>query len=945
MLAIRYAVLVAACLAINMGSSVVFAAEEASRRIEEVVVTAERRESTVSDTSISITAFGEDMIEDLGMQGADELVNFTPSTTRDAYDIRIRGVGRNFRALGGDPGVATYYNGVYSEDFGIASSESALYDVQRIEVLRGPQGTLYGRNSIGGALNYITNRPNFDEVDAEIRFQGGNLGTQEWYGMLSGPLIKDRLAYRFTGVRQDRDESQDGLDGSEDVNNVADQNLAIALEWRVTDNQNFYVRYNDRDLDNTFGQPVNVSEGPITDGPNTTRGIRNPAVYTQGLVAAPFGYVDNPSNPILNFTDPNTGSPFQAIYARPGFDTAQSIRPSYSYGVNPDIFQPDVEDLGGDALTNNRNDQTFNHNAVQAEYSWDLNESMQIKWIGGWSDFDYTFFQDFDRSTSQLTQYHQKVKQSLENWSQEMQFFWDVSDKLQVTTGIFYFDQDLRQQYSVADDFAQGRFTRPANYGSLAPFLAGFGNQKNLGDAEFGEGLLGQWNEGVAGGDTYAIDNTVNTEAFAVYSQGTYTFNEEWALTLGVRYAKDQKDAKENRFAYIEDDVNDPEGILNGLGFQAIWDGTCSFFAGIAVTCEQIGLTNLGVANIMMGNALPTFDPTNPLLPTCALDDPDCATPLRLSGVPLSFSEASQGKDEWDDINFRVNLDWSPNDNTLIYAGVTTGYRSGGYSLGLLGTQTAELDENGEPIPLTTSAPRSYDDETVVAYEIGYKGSLFNDTLQLFSSLYFYQYDGYQDEVEEFNETTGVGDNVVINAGDAQNWGWELEGVWLPMDNWTIGGNYSYTQTEYQDNILVVEEDDPARPLSLFGGAVIDLEGNDLKRIPDHKATVYSFYDINFAPGTVSLGGSFAYTGQFYDSGINRDLDRVRSRYRLDLSATWRDNRDRWVVRTFIDNVTDEGVARGIGTAGQGQNWQQTGTYLYPRYYGVDVTYRFGHLL
>ena len=123
------------------------AAESDGRRIEEVIVTAEKRESTVSDTSISITAFGQDRIEDLGLQGADEMINFIPATTRDAYDIRIRGVGRNFRSLGGDPGVATYYNGVYSEDFGIAASEGALYDIERIEVLRGPQGTLYGRNS------------------------------------------------------------------------------------------------------------------------------------------------------------------------------------------------------------------------------------------------------------------------------------------------------------------------------------------------------------------------------------------------------------------------------------------------------------------------------------------------------------------------------------------------------------------------------------------------------------------------------------------------------------------------------------------------------------------------------------------------------------------------------------------------------------------------------
>ena len=143
--------------------------------IEEITVTAEKRTSTVSDTSMSITAFDSSLLEDLGMQGADDLMDQLPATTRDAYDVRIRGVGRNFRALGGDPGVATYYNGIYSPDFGIAASENYLYDVERVEVLRGPQGTLYGRNSIGGAINYITKTPSF-ESEGEFRTIRGDYG-------------------------------------------------------------------------------------------------------------------------------------------------------------------------------------------------------------------------------------------------------------------------------------------------------------------------------------------------------------------------------------------------------------------------------------------------------------------------------------------------------------------------------------------------------------------------------------------------------------------------------------------------------------------------------------------------------------------------------------------------------------------------------------------------
>ncbi len=235
-------------------------AEERRRVIEEMVVTAEKRESTVSDTSISITAFGEDMIEDFGIQGADELVNFIPATTRDAYDIRIRGVGRNFRALGGDPGVATYYNGIYSEDFGIAASENGLYDIARIEALRGPQGTLYGRNSIGGALNYITNQPT-NEFEGEFRVLGGSLDAREFYGVLSGPIIDDKLAYRIVGVNRDRDGSQDGLAGSEDINSIHDSNYSVALKWNIADNWEANVRWNDRSSDRIIGMSTVVAQG------------------------------------------------------------------------------------------------------------------------------------------------------------------------------------------------------------------------------------------------------------------------------------------------------------------------------------------------------------------------------------------------------------------------------------------------------------------------------------------------------------------------------------------------------------------------------------------------------------------------------------------------------------------------------------------------------------
>ena len=231
--------------------------EENKRQIEEVIVTAERVQSTVSDTSISITAVTSEMLEDLGIQSADEFVNFIPATTRDTYDIRIRGVGRNFRALGGDPGVATYYNDVYSEDALIALTENALFDVERIEVLRGPQGTVYGRNSIGGAINYITKRPS-EEQAALLRVQLGSDANNEFYGVVSGPLkvSQGTAGYRLTVSDRERDGWQEGQFGSPNTNSVNDQNASLSIEMDPSDRLSMFMRINKRNSSRIVGNGV-----------------------------------------------------------------------------------------------------------------------------------------------------------------------------------------------------------------------------------------------------------------------------------------------------------------------------------------------------------------------------------------------------------------------------------------------------------------------------------------------------------------------------------------------------------------------------------------------------------------------------------------------------------------------------------------------------------------
>ncbi|MFT7652748.1 MAG: iron complex outermembrane receptor protein [Candidatus Azotimanducaceae bacterium] len=907
---------------------------EESRRIEEIVVTAEKRQSTVSDTSISITAFGEDMIKDFGIQGADELVNFIPATTRDAYDIRIRGVGRNFRALGGDPGVATYYNGVYSEDFGIAASENGLYDVQRIEALRGPQGTLYGRNSIGGALNYITNKPT-QEFEGELRTLYGSEGAREYYGILSGPIIEDKLAVRVVGVKRERDGSTEGLRGAEDINGIHDQNLSMSLQWNIADNWESNLRYNARSSDRTIGQSTVLNEGS-----SATRGVVNTSDYARGLRPV------LPGTPGAQmFTNPGTGTVRYALPRRPGVDPAsQNPNPAFGPGGVGYRVSSDLGDIHDAVATNGDNNEEFTQKAIQFDLTWDINDTTSLKYLGGWMDFDYTFDIDLDYTNGTFAQPRQTVLESVETSSHELQLLWQVGDNLQMTSGLYMFDSNRLQNYAFRDRESLGRYVNPTNYNGFAPFVAFAGpDHTRRGAAAPGTSTFGPW-QGESSGAFYEYWNKVKTEALAVYTQGTYTFNEEWALTVGVRWANDDKDAFEERTGYFE---------ANFAFLSPFVNGACD--AAFGFDCGLVGLTDLAIANVFMGNATPTFDAANPIAPTCSLTaGNDCMTPLRLGGVPFSFADSAEGSDDWGDTSFRVNLDWTPNEDTLIYASITTGYRAGGYSLG--------IGDSRGPGAFGNIQPATYDQEEVTAGELGFKGTFRDGQLQVNASIYAYQYDDYQDRIEIFNTASGTALDQVQNADEAENFGIEVEFFWLATDALTLGGNMSYTKTEYTSDFIVLEDDSPAIPVSLFvateynefvpiAGAnplaelnaiAVNLNGNQLKRIPEWKATLWGSYDFILDKGKLSAGFTYSYTGEYYDTGIERDLDEVPDRERIDVSLTWRDNVERWTVRAFVDNITDDTNIRGIGTATEANNWRQTGATLYPRFAGLDVTYRWG---
>ena len=171
--------------------------------LEEVIVTAEKRAVNVQDVPVAVTAYTSETRTLLGVNTVEDLARFTPSVAyRNDDRLAIRGVGRLTNAVGTDPAVALYSDGIFSTS--MADTSTPPLFIERTEILRGPQGTLYGRNSVGGAINVISKRPT-DDFEGEVRATGGNYSYYRGEGLIRGP-ITDNFRYLVGGYVEKRDE-------------------------------------------------------------------------------------------------------------------------------------------------------------------------------------------------------------------------------------------------------------------------------------------------------------------------------------------------------------------------------------------------------------------------------------------------------------------------------------------------------------------------------------------------------------------------------------------------------------------------------------------------------------------------------------------------------------------------------------------------------------------
>ncbi len=283
---------------------IVLASEASERRsvIEEVVVTAQKREQNVQDVGIAISAVTGEQMRQLGYGNAQQVTAMAPGVHtvqpngEANYAIAMRGVAANDFTTNVESPVAVYLDEVYISQ--MSGTGFMLFDMERVEMLRGPQGTLYGRNATGGLAHFVTVKPSADEVDGYAQFTVGRYEQVKFEGAIGGPLA-DTVSVRLSMATHNNDGYVQNRLLDQRLNNANDWAGRLQLLWEPTDTASMLLsaRLSGQDIDTGFFEHVTAN----TDG-----------VATPDEVNTVLGYIDN------------DGDPYAGDYDRAGFNDLET---------------------------------------------------------------------------------------------------------------------------------------------------------------------------------------------------------------------------------------------------------------------------------------------------------------------------------------------------------------------------------------------------------------------------------------------------------------------------------------------------------------------------------------------------------------------------------------------------------------------------------------------
>lgn len=861
--------------------------------VEEVIVTAFKRETSLMETPVAVSALDAASLDRQGVTNIKDLGDLVPSLSiqmdngQSTPVVSMRGVRSTNTTELGDPAVGLHVDGVYAPR--MQSWNATFLDVDRVEVLRGPQGTLFGRNSTVGSINVITNRASTEEFEASVSTELARWNNRELTSVVNIP-VSDTFALRFAAKGQKRDSY---LKGYYDPNQFDTRYLPDEVrnspelgdgerEFYAQTSENWWIDWASSDWSGTPRREVVKADS------SDFYGSVNEYAYRASLAWDP---VDSLSVDVSyqKFVNDSAGGinllncdKMRGRQARDddGNQTGELTDCSARFPTN-DNYQVSVNVPGKLKLDIDN---------VRGTVDWSATSFMDITYVfgfekiaresaidsdGGINLYDQSMF--FLDGTGSESNYH------------ELQFKSTDADNYTWIVGLNYFHEQ----------------TKTAGY---------FNNSMD--------------------GKTFWDQPNRTTDAYAIFSQGTYDITDKLHLILGGRFSSETKEDNGGRTL----DCNNDDG------------------------CTTVAYGARDIYN---------------QLPADFYEDKSMYT----SGL-----YTNDNKGDWSSTDYRIGFDYNLTDDTMIYTSYATGFKAGG-----IGDVVNVVDQyTGERIIHVTS----YDPETVGTFELGGKSVLLDGSLN-FSATYFYSdYENMQyaspgslgqihrlvNEEDEngqpvldpdTNEPVLVWDVVPLIAFYTQNvpgseiQGLELEFDWAPYENGRITGFATWTKAEVVEDWNTKWDYDAEAMFGIEYASSVDpendllavnLKGNSLPVTPEYVFNINFEHTFDFgSAGTLKPWMGVHWQSSSYltiwnvdkhtddldfaihDGDIKYMDDKQDAYYTVNLSLRYESADEDWYAEAFVNNATDEVVQHWGGSS----TGAPVGSLSMPRYYGVRLGYTF----
>ncbi len=895
--------------------------------IEEVVVTATKRSASTQDIAVAVTALGEQTLNDFGITNFEGYLLHLPGVTAGGsgpgqHTIYIRGVASTTPHLtiagvaGLAPNVALYLD---EQPLSQPGRNLDVYtaDMNRIEVLKGPQGTLFGASSQAGTVRLITNKPDpsgqYASVDIGTSYTKDGDMSNNVEAMVNLP-VSDVLTVRGVVYVDNKGGYIDNVAGTRDLSDSA--------------------RFRDAGTLRANGEPVSLhragfqSESSLAarraagdilvggriadfsgvdfleaDNAALVEDDFNKTTYTGGRIAmlwdinedwtllAGVGYQDIDSDGVF-FSDPDLGD-----YEIQRFeeDSIEDEYTNYNWTLTGRIGELEVLYTGAftDRETNQRVDYTDYLYVGQYLPYYICDSSVS------YPEYNYSdpkpVTQNLPGGTCQPPNLFVKSKTGLEVSTHEIRITTNEENRVRVTAGAYYSDLELTEKNSFTYPGASSASIFPGFGDPQTGFSPGypFPNAYNSDPGPFPADVL------------FRNDIRRTDEQIAFFGEVTIDVTDQLALTFGGRYYDievdfeggsngqfcDSYQTEANRFGTNLDDLYDGDGSFTFIG-DCGSGGDITFNKGQSFDEIKAILLEEDSRSIDRGEFV---------------NAPNAISDGEIQGIVNSLSAPDTAKTSGS--IFKFTASWTPNSDSLLYTTISEGFRGG-----LLNRPGGAIGVNGFTVPF------ELDTDDVTNYEFGWKLDLFDHTARFNGSFFFVDIESLQTTI--FDPSIS---NLFFssNAADAAVKGFEGDITWAAtgIDGLIVNAAFSFLDTEIT-KVLIPTAD--------------VREGDELAFAPEFQGNLSARYDWQLKSGlTAHVMPHVAYTSESYSDVIRINRDKIDSSVMVGFTAGV--SGANWTVELFGDNVFSE-------KAELSRNFVydvQRVTLARPATYGLRVSYDF----